>query len=25
VTTGGFGTPSYPVKVVDGKILIAVE
>lgn len=25
VTTGGFGVPSYPAKVVDGKILIAVE
>ena len=25
VTTGGFGVPSYPVKLVDGKILIAVE
>jgi nitrite reductase/ring-hydroxylating ferredoxin subunit len=25
VTTGGFGVPSYAVKVVDGKILIAVE
>ena len=25
VTTGGFGVASYPAKVVDGKILIAVE
>ena len=25
VTTGGFGVASYPVQVVDGKILIAVE
>src|SRR5262245_36900224 len=25
VTTGEFGVPFYPVKVVDGKILIAVE
>ena len=25
VTTGGFGAASYPVKVVDGKIFIAVE
>ena len=25
VTTGEFGVPSYPAKVVDGKILIAVE
>ena len=25
VTTGGFGVASYPLKVVDGKILIAVE
>jgi len=25
VTTGGLGVPSYPVKVVDGKILIALE
>jgi nitrite reductase/ring-hydroxylating ferredoxin subunit len=24
VTTGGFGVASYPVKVVDGRILIAV-
>ena len=25
VTTGGFGVASYPAKVADGKILIAVE
>jgi nitrite reductase/ring-hydroxylating ferredoxin subunit len=25
VTTGGFGVASYPAKVVDGKILVAVE
>jgi nitrite reductase/ring-hydroxylating ferredoxin subunit len=25
VTTGGFGVASYPVKVVDGKILIALD
>jgi 3-phenylpropionate/trans-cinnamate dioxygenase ferredoxin component len=25
VTTGGFGVASYPAKVVDGRILIAVE
>ena len=25
VTTGGFGVASYPAKVVDGKILIALE
>jgi nitrite reductase/ring-hydroxylating ferredoxin subunit len=25
VTTGGFGAGCYPAKVVDGKILIAVE
>jgi len=25
VTTGGFGVATYPVQVVDGKILIAVE
>lgn len=24
-TTGGFGVASYPAKVVDGKILIAVD
>ncbi len=25
VTTGGFGVAAYPVKVVDGKIMIAVS
>jgi nitrite reductase/ring-hydroxylating ferredoxin subunit len=25
VTTGGFGVASYPAKIVDGKILVAVE
>jgi len=25
VTTGGLGVASYPVKVVDGRILVAVE
>jgi 3-phenylpropionate/trans-cinnamate dioxygenase ferredoxin component len=25
VTTGGFGVASYPAKVVDGRILIALE
>lgn len=25
VTTGGFGVTSYPAKVVDGKIFIAVD
>jgi nitrite reductase/ring-hydroxylating ferredoxin subunit len=25
VTTGGFGVASYPAKVVDGKILIALD
>ncbi|MGO9266050.1 MAG: Rieske (2Fe-2S) protein [Candidatus Binataceae bacterium] len=25
VTTGGFGVASYPVKVVDGKVLIAID
>jgi len=25
VTTGGFGVATYPAKVVDGKILIAVD
>ena len=25
VTTGGFGVASYPAKLTDGKILIAVE
>jgi 3-phenylpropionate/trans-cinnamate dioxygenase ferredoxin component len=25
VTTGGFGVPSYQVKIVDGKVLIAIE
>jgi nitrite reductase/ring-hydroxylating ferredoxin subunit len=25
VTTGGFGVPSYPAKVVDGKVLVAVD
>jgi nitrite reductase/ring-hydroxylating ferredoxin subunit len=25
VTTGGLGVASYPVKVVDGTILIAVD
>ena len=25
VTTGGFGVASYPAKVVDGKILVALD
>jgi 3-phenylpropionate/trans-cinnamate dioxygenase ferredoxin subunit len=25
VTTGGFGVATYPAKVVDGKILIAID
>jgi nitrite reductase/ring-hydroxylating ferredoxin subunit len=25
VTTGGFGVAAYPVKVVDGKIMVAVS
>jgi nitrite reductase/ring-hydroxylating ferredoxin subunit len=25
VTTGGFGVPCYQVKIMDGKILVAVE
>ena len=25
VTTGGFGVASYPVKVVDGKIMVAID
>jgi hypothetical protein len=25
VTTGGFGVASYPVKIVDEKILIAMD
>ncbi|HKV54780.1 MAG TPA: Rieske (2Fe-2S) protein [Candidatus Binataceae bacterium] len=25
VTTGGFGVASYPAKVVDGRILIAID